>query len=128
MDGEDAAILLREGWARTKPGDDRGGAMHTYDAMGYVASGLVLGAFGMQDMVKLRVVAMCSNLAFLVYAFSLGLVPVLVLHAILLPLNGWRLAQVLGLNDRAALAATVRTYFAKKAERSRDASCPPEVA
>jgi CRP/FNR family transcriptional regulator, cyclic AMP receptor protein len=102
--------------------------MHTYDVMGYVASGLVLGAFGMQDMVKLRVVAMCSNVAFLIYALALGLLPVLALHAILLPLNGWRLAQILGLN-RTALAAMVKLYLATKAERRRDSSaCPPKVA
>ncbi len=61
--------------------------------IGFVASALVLAAFGMKDMISLRIVAICSNFAFIAYALMLNLPPVLVLHAILLPLNGWRLAQ-----------------------------------
>jgi CRP/FNR family transcriptional regulator, cyclic AMP receptor protein len=76
--------------------------MHSCDAIGYLASGLVLAAFGMKDIVRLRIVAIGSNIVFLVYGLSLGLTPVWVLHAILLPLNGWRLAEVLGITERAA--------------------------
>ena len=61
--------------------------------IGFVASGLVLAAFGMKDMVNLRIVAICSNFAFIAYALLLSLPPALILHVILLPLNGWRLAQ-----------------------------------
>jgi hypothetical protein len=61
--------------------------------IGFVASALVLAAFGMKDMINLRIVAICSNFAFIAYALVLDLPPVLVLHVILLPLNGWRLAQ-----------------------------------
>ena len=62
-------------------------------AIGFVASALVLAAFGMKNMINLRTVAICSNFAFIAYALVLNLAPVLVLHVILLPLNGWRLAQ-----------------------------------
>jgi hypothetical protein len=61
--------------------------------IGFVASALVLAAFGMKDMINLRIVAICSNFAFIAYALMLNLPPILVLHAILLPLNAWRLAQ-----------------------------------
>jgi hypothetical protein len=61
--------------------------------IGFVASGLVLAAFGMKDMINLRIVAICSNFAFIAYALLLSLPPVLILHVILLPLNGWRLVQ-----------------------------------
>jgi CRP/FNR family transcriptional regulator, cyclic AMP receptor protein len=61
--------------------------------IGFVASALVLVAFGMKNMINLRIVAICSNFAFIAYALVLNLPPVLVLHVILLPLNGWRLAQ-----------------------------------
>ena len=64
-------------------------------AIGFIASGLVLAAFGMKDMVNLRIVAICSNVAFIAYALLLDLPPVLVLHVILLPLNGWRLMGAL---------------------------------
>ena len=61
--------------------------------IGFVASALVLAAFGMKNMINLRIVAICSNFAFIAYALVLDLPPVLVLHVILLPLNSWRLAQ-----------------------------------
>ena len=64
-------------------------------AIGVVASALVLAAFGMKDMVNLRIVAICSNVAFITYALLLDLPPILILHVILLPLNGWRLMGVL---------------------------------
>jgi hypothetical protein len=63
--------------------------------IGFLASALVLAAFGMKDMVNLRIVAICSNFAFIAYALILHLLPILVLHVVLLPLNGWRLAQAL---------------------------------
>ena len=37
---------------------------------------------------------MCSNVAFLVYGLGLDLKPVIFLHVTLMPLNGWRLAQL----------------------------------
>ena len=67
----------------------------TSGEIGFLASALVLAAFGMKDMVNLRIVAICSNFAFIAYALLLHLLPILVLHVILLPLNGWRLAQAL---------------------------------
>jgi hypothetical protein len=64
-------------------------------AIGFVASALVLAAFGMKDMVNLRIVAICSNVAFITYAVMLNLLPILILHVILLPLNAWRLMGAL---------------------------------
>ena len=59
--------------------------------VGYLASALVLATFGMKDMINLRIVAICSNIAFIAYGIALSLLPVLMLHVMLLPLNGWRL-------------------------------------
>ena len=61
---------------------------------GYVAAGLVFATFYMKTMIPLRLVGVTSNVAFLVYAWLDGLVPVLVLHSALLPLNIWRLMQI----------------------------------
>jgi hypothetical protein len=47
----------------------------------------------MKKMIPLRIVALCSNLAFLIYAVSLHLFPILLLHALLLPINTWRLSE-----------------------------------
>jgi hypothetical protein len=68
-------------------------SMFTWDAVGYLASGLVFAAFCMKDITPLRIVAVGSNFAFLVYGLAFGLVPVWLLHALLLPINCWRLWQ-----------------------------------
>jgi hypothetical protein len=62
-----------------------------WDAAGYLASGLVITAFCMKNIIPLRLAAITSNIAFLVYGIGLGLIPIWLLHAILLPVNGWRL-------------------------------------
>jgi len=63
------------------------------DALGYVACSLVLATFFMTSMVPLRLMAIASNLAFIAYGYEAGIVPVLVLHALLLPVNVIRLLQ-----------------------------------
>lgn len=80
---------------------------HSLDFAGYIASALVLLTFCMKDMVALRIAAMCSNVAFLVYGAGLNLVPVLVLHGILLPLNAWRLASLVDWSRKIAMRAGV---------------------
>ena len=65
------------------------------DAFGYVASALVLATFSMKNMRSLRIVAILSNVAFIIFALKAGVRPVLVLHTILVPLNIWRLMQSL---------------------------------
>jgi CRP/FNR family transcriptional regulator, cyclic AMP receptor protein len=67
---------------------------------GWLSAALVFSSFFMKTMVPLRMVAICSNIAFMTYAL-LGLkygvfgrvYPILVLHASLLPLNIIRLRQ-----------------------------------
>jgi hypothetical protein len=66
----------------------------TIDAIGFVAAGLVLTTFCMRSMSALRWVAIASNLAFIAYGYLAGLAPVLLLHALLLPVNAYRLAQL----------------------------------
>jgi hypothetical protein len=68
--------------------------MNTFDIFGYIACGLVFLTFMMKEMMPLRLVALCSNAAFLVYGLGLDLKPVLFLHLTLMPLNGWRLVQI----------------------------------
>jgi len=67
--------------------------MSSWNAVGFLASGLVLAAFCMKDMRQLRMVAVASNVAFLTYGFALGLTPVWLLHLVLLPVNAARLWQ-----------------------------------
>ncbi len=68
--------------------------MELSEAFGYLASGLVLATFTMRTMIPLRVLGIASNVAFIIYGYVAGLAPVLILHAILLPLNVYRLAEM----------------------------------
>ncbi|MEQ1613360.1 MAG: hypothetical protein ABL904_11450 [Hyphomicrobiaceae bacterium] len=70
--------------------------MMVADVLGFAAAALVLTAFCMRRMVPLRITALCSNLAFIAYALPLHLTPIWTLHAVLLPINLWRLAEELG--------------------------------
>jgi hypothetical protein len=71
-----------------------------WDLCGYVASALVLAAFYMKDMIPLRLAALASNLAFIAYGLALGLTPIWILHALLVPLNGYRLVEAVQLQSR----------------------------
>jgi CRP-like cAMP-binding protein len=72
---------------------------------GYTASALVFATFYMKTMLPLRLVAMCSNVAFLTYALIEGLTPIAILHAMLLPLNALRFLQMRELMGQVARAA-----------------------
>jgi CRP/FNR family transcriptional regulator, cyclic AMP receptor protein len=96
--------------------------MSFVNVVGFLASGLVLATFGMKDMVQLLLVAICSNCAFTVYGAAMHLPPVWLLHLALLPLNGLRLAQVLGAMRTAPCPCpTMLRYFALGKSLSRHA-------
>ena len=80
--------------------------MSSTDIAGYVASFLVFGTFYMRRMTALRVTAIASNLAFIAYAWLNGLMPILVLHGALLPLNLLRLVESRRLIARVLKAST----------------------
>jgi hypothetical protein len=65
------------------------------ELLGWLAASFTLLAFSMRTMLPLRMAAIASNIFFISYAALGGLTPVLVLHAILLPFNIWRLAEIL---------------------------------
>jgi hypothetical protein len=64
------------------------------DAIGYLAAALVLAAFWMRSMSSLRYVAIASNLVFIAYGYIGDLMPVLLLHILMLPVNVLRLAEL----------------------------------
>jgi hypothetical protein len=66
------------------------------DGVGFGAAGLVLATFCMRSMNALRWVAIASNVAFIAYGYLGHLAPVLLLHALLLPVNIYRLTQLRG--------------------------------
>ena len=67
------------------------------DFLGYTAGAAVFATYSMKTMIPLRLVGIVSNCLFIAYGFFAHAVPVLVLHVILLPLNTWRLHQMVSL-------------------------------
>jgi hypothetical protein len=61
------------------------------DLMGWAAAGVTMMTFACQDMRRLRVLALLANAAFIAYGAMAMLMPVLVLHLILAPINLLRL-------------------------------------
>ncbi len=61
------------------------------DLLGWVASLLTLITFAQTSMLPLRVTAIMANVFFIAYGAMGHVLPVLTLHAILLPLNSARL-------------------------------------
>ena len=64
------------------------------DVLGYAASLAVLATFLMRTMVPLRLVAILSNVLFLVFGCVQHIYPVFFLHLALLPINAWRLVSI----------------------------------
>ena len=62
--------------------------------IGYIASGLVLTTFWTNDLRRLRILAILSNIGFISYGALIWLPPVLGLHLLLLPLNAVRLMRI----------------------------------
>lgn len=67
--------------------------MSLVEILGYAASAAVLATFCMSTMFPLRVLALVSNLLFMAYGYVDHIYPVLMLHAILFPVNALRLVQ-----------------------------------
>ena len=71
--------------------------MRPIELLGYLGALLTLATFSMKTMMHLRMAGIAANIAFVAYG-ALGTVyPVLLLHLVLLPLNAWRLQQLLRL-------------------------------
>lgn len=74
--------------------------MTLYEVLGYLGGVLVFATFYLKTMIRLRLVAIASNVVFIVYASMGHLVPIMVLHILLLPLNIYRLFEVKQLISR----------------------------
>jgi len=83
--------------------------MSWVEILGYAASVAVLATFCMSTMIPLRVVALGSNVLFCLYGAAANIYPVLVLHAVLFPINTIRLVQMRRLvrHVRAAQTSTL---------------------
>lgn len=61
---------------------------------GYAAGGLTFLAFFMKDSIRLRQIALLSNVFYAIWAASVHLYPTLALHVALFPVNAVRLVQL----------------------------------
>jgi CRP/FNR family transcriptional regulator, cyclic AMP receptor protein len=68
--------------------------------VGYLASALVFATFWMKMPSRLREFGIASNVAFFTYGLMAHAYPVAVLHAVLFPLNVWRLIELLQLEAK----------------------------
>ena len=71
--------------------------MQWIETFGYLGATMTLATFSMKTMLHLRIVGMAANIAFITYGVLAQVYPVLLLHLALLPLNAWRLRQLLQL-------------------------------
>jgi hypothetical protein len=94
-------------------------ALGVVNAVGYLASLLVLGSFASGSIGPLRILATLSNIAFMVYAIELHLMPVLLLHSTLLPINLFRLWQLTklppGVAGSPAASPEIRVPYGRRA-------------
>ena len=79
--------------------------MHALELFGYLGALLTLATFSMKTMLRLRMVGIAANVAFIAYGAAGPVYPVLLLHLSLLPLNVWRLRQLQRLTRRIDQAA-----------------------
>lgn len=85
-----------------------------FELCGFAAGAMTLTAFFCRSMGKLRMAAICANVLFIVYAVGNDLFPILLLHAMLLPVN---VARFLSLTRRRAVVITAgpsRTLLAQQ--------------
>ena len=71
--------------------------LHVIEAIGWAGAALTVATYAMNTMVPLRVFAVASNICIGVYAALLGLWPLLVMDLVLLPINLYRLWQIVRL-------------------------------
>jgi CRP/FNR family cyclic AMP-dependent transcriptional regulator len=71
--------------------------MTLVDLVGYCGVGVNIVAYSMRSMIPLRIAAIGTNILFLIYSGVVGVYPTLFLNAVLLPLNVYRLVEMLRL-------------------------------
>ena len=92
--------------------------MDWIEAVGWLASLLTIATYSMNTMIPLRLFAIASSVGFIFYALALQIWPLLAMELVLLPINAYRLRQILTLRRRLSRVggdegdpfAVVRTY------------------
>jgi CRP/FNR family cyclic AMP-dependent transcriptional regulator len=87
-----------------------------HEVYGWAAAVLTLLAFSCNGIVRLRYVALSANAAFMAYGLTAELWPVFFLHAVLVPVNLWRLTQALHPSLRLKAETSVRNVASATVE------------
>ena len=97
--------------------------MQWIEAFGYLGALMTLATFSMKTMLHLRMVGIVANLAFITYGVLDHVYPVLLLHMTLLPLNVWRLWQLLQMTRQIKVisASRLSMEWLKPFSRRKDA-------
>jgi CRP/FNR family cyclic AMP-dependent transcriptional regulator len=75
------------------------------EALGWLGAALAIAGSAMKTMLPLRLIAITANGVGLVYSIWLGLCPGMIVNIILLPLNTFRMIQMLRLISKANRSA-----------------------
>lgn len=91
------------------------------DGFGYLAAALTITTYSMRNMIPLRAVGIVANCIFIAYGVVTSSYPQLLLHSVLLPLNSFRLFQMLRLvtKVKAASEGDLSMEWIKSFTRSR---------
>lgn len=98
------------------------------DVLGYAASSAVLATFMMRTMLSLRLVAIASNLLFILYGHLDHILPVLLLHIALLPINIFRLFSLYWADIPGTLSSYSASLFRRKFRASVATAVSDRVA
>jgi len=74
------------------------------ELVGYAGTGFTVVAYGMKRIVPLRIAGILSSVAFLSYGLLMQSYPLVLMEVLLLPINAYRLYEIL-LERRRALKA-----------------------
>jgi hypothetical protein len=80
-------------------------AMHWIDVLGYFGASLTLCVYSMRRMIPLRIIGICANCVFIAFGFLAAVYPQMVLHGLLLPINIFRLYEMLRIISKVKAAS-----------------------
>src|SRR3954451_21215442 len=89
--------VMRRADHRMGPGACRWRWMNHIELIGFLGAGLMIVTLAMRTMIPLRMVGIASNVVQIAFAVLAGITPMLIQHAILLPMNVYRHAEQLRL-------------------------------
>ncbi|HEY4170793.1 MAG TPA: cyclic nucleotide-binding domain-containing protein [Reyranella sp.] len=76
------------------------------DGLGYLGAALTIATYAVNTMIPLRIIGLCSSFTFLTYSLVTSDYPTVLMDCVLLPLNGFKLYQMVQLTRQVKEAAS----------------------